>query len=335
MSKVVCFGELMVRLTAPDRELLVQARGLDLNFGGAEANVAIGLANLGHRAAMITRLPDNALGEAAIQHLRRYGVDVTGVARTPGRMGLYFIEQGAGIRASSVLYDREDSSFALAGAADFDWDRLLEDADILHVSGVTPALGQRSADAVVAAAEAARARNVRVSFDGNYRSQLWARWDGDPRAILTEVVRRADIMFGNHRDISLLLDHKFSGEGPERRREAAMAAFDAFPNLQTLASTARHIEDSGAHRIAARIDTREGAVQTDEVALADIVDRIGAGDAFAAGVLHGLFSQKDLETTARYGLALTCLKHMLPGDVSLFGQADIDAFLGGERDVRR
>jgi 2-dehydro-3-deoxygluconokinase len=140
---------------------------------------------------------------------------------------------------------------------------------------------------------------------------------------------------GNHRDISLLLDHEFSGEGPERRREAAMAAFDAFPNLQTLASSARHIEDSGAHRIAARIDTRKQAVQTDEIALTDIVDRIGAGDAFAAGVLHGLLGNKDVETSARYGLALTCLKHMLPGDVSLFGQADIDAFLAGERDVRR
>ncbi len=335
MRKVVCFGELMVRLTAPDRELLVQSRRLDLNFGGAEANVAVGLANLGHQAAMVSRFPDNALGEAAVQHLRRYGVDVTGVARTPGRMGLYFIEQGTGIRASSVLYDREDSSFALASATDFDWGRLLDGADILHLSGVTPALGQRSADAAIAAAEAAKAKGVRVSFDGNYRAQLWSKWDGEPRAILSELVRRTDIMFGNHRDISLVLDHKFSGEGPDRRREAAMAAFDAFPNLQTIASTARHIEDSGAHRIAARIDTREEAAQTDEIALADIVDRIGAGDAFAAGVLHGLLGDKDLETSARYGLALTCLKHMLPGDVSLFSQADIDAFLAGERDVRR
>src|SRR5207248_1754889 len=168
-----------------------------------------------------------------------------------------------------------------------------------------------------------------------YRAQLWQRWDSGPKAILGELVAKADILFGNHRDISLLLGREFGGEGPERRREAALAAFDAFPDLHWIASTARHIEESGAQRIAARIDTREQASQTDEVVLSEMVDRIGAGDAFAAGVLHGLLGDKDLGTTVRYGLALACLKHTLPGDASLFTQADIDAFSAGERDVRR
>ena len=174
-----------------------------------------------------------------------------------------------------------------------------------------------------------------ISFDGNYRAQLWSRWDSDPAAILGELVGQADILFGNHRDISLLLGRAFSGDGPERRREAAEAAFAAFPGLKLIASTARHVTDADTHRIAARLDGRDGFAQTDEVVVAGIVDRIGAGDAFAAGILHGMLNGHDLDRTVHAGLALTCLKHSLPGDASLFGERDIAAFLAGELDVRR
>jgi 2-dehydro-3-deoxygluconokinase len=334
-GKVVCFGELLVRLATPGRELLLQSGSLDICIGGAEANVAVGLACLGHETAMVSRVPDNALGRAAVQHLRGHGVTTEGVGTGSGRMGLYFLSQGAGLRPSSILYDRENSAFALAGPGEFDWDLLLEGAELLHLSGITPALGPRSAEAALAAAEAARSKGVRISFDGNYRAQLWQRWDGDANAILSELVAKADILFGNHRDISLLLGSDFGGEGAERRREAAVAAFDAFPNLQLIASTARQIEECDRHRIAARMDSRDTAFQTEEVIVAGIVDRIGAGDAFAAGVLHGMLTGQDLKTTARSGLALTCLKHSLPGDAGLFDQSDIDTFLSGEMDVRR
>ena len=173
MGRIACFGELLLRLTAPGRELLLQTGRLDVHVGGAEANVAIGLARLGHDAAMISRLPGNALGEAALGHLRRYGVATDGVAAGPGRMGLYFLSPGAGLRASDIVYDREGSSFALAGPGDFDWETLLAGVDLLHLSGITPALGPNSAEAAIAAAEAARARGIPVSFDGNYRAQLW------------------------------------------------------------------------------------------------------------------------------------------------------------------
>ena len=334
-AEVVCFGELLLRLTAPGRELLLQNGRLDVHVGGAEANVAVALACLGHQTAMVSRVPDNPLGEAAIRYLRRYGVSVDGVARGAGRMGLYFQSVGAGLRPSSIVYDRDGSSFALAERQDFDWDRLLEGAELLHLSGITPALGQRSADAALAAAEAARSRGIKISFDGNYRAQLWQRWASDPKAMLCELVGNADILFGNHRDISLLIGRDFGGDGEARRREAAEAAFEAFPQLRLIASTARHIDDADRHRIAARIDKGDGSFQTEEVVVAGIVDRIGTGDAFAAGVLHGVLSGADQERTARYGLALACLKHSLPGDASLFTQADIDAFLAGELDVRR
>lgn len=335
MGKIVCFGELLLRLTAHGRELLLQSGRLDVHVGGAEANVAVGLACLGHQTAMVSRVPANALGDAAIGYLRRYGVSVDGLARADGRMGLYFQSVGAGLRPSSIVYDREWSAFALAGKEDFDWDRLLDGADLLHLSGITPALGSLSAGAALAAANAARSRGIKISFDGNYRAQLWQRSKSDPKPILCELVGKADVLFGNHRDISLLLGREFSGQGEERRREASEAAFEAFPNLELIASTARHVDDADRHRISGRVDTRDRGFQTDDVTLCGIVDRIGSGDAFAVGVLHGALSGATHEEMGRYGLALACLKHSLPGDASLFTQADIDAFLDGELDVRR
>ncbi len=335
---IVFFGELLIRLSSPGRTLLMQTPSLDLHVGGAEANVAIGLANLGHATRMVSAVPDNALGRGAVAAVRGQGVDTSGVITYDGRMGLYFLAPGAGLRASEIVYDRAGSSFATAPADAFDWPKLLAGASRLHLSGITPALGPVSAAAALAAAEAATALGVPVSFDGNYRARLWEAWDSNPRAILSALIGHADILFGNHQDVGLLLGHGFEGEGEDRRRAAAVAAFAAFPRLKLIASTARHTEDADRHRISARIDSRDGHVQTEEVLVSGIVDRIGAGDAFAAGVLHGLSSVQnrgDIAYAARIGLALGCLKHTLPGDASLFGQGDIDAFLAGSLDVRR
>jgi 2-dehydro-3-deoxygluconokinase len=334
-GRFVAFGEIMLRMSPPGRELLMQTPKLDVWIAGAEANVATGLARLGHDVAMASAVPDNDLGRAAIAGLRAQGVDCAGVGFGEGRMGLYFVTSGAGMRATDVIYDRAGSVFAEAPAGSWNWEKLLAGADRLHLSGITPALGPGPAETAIAAAEAATARGIPVSFDGNFRARLWERWDGDPRAILSQIVAHADIMFGNHRDIALLLGRDFSGDGEDRRREAAAAAFAAFPRLELISSTARHVEDADRHRLSARIDARGDHVQTDEVAIAGIVDRIGAGDAFAVGVLHALRGGGDIADAARTGQALTCLKHSLPGDASLFRQADIDAYLVGGLDVRR
>ena len=335
MAKFLAFGEIMLRLSPPGRELLLQTPKLDVWVAGAEANVVTQLARLGHDVGMVTMVPDNDLGRAATATLRGHGVDTARIAVGGERMGLYFVTSGAGLRATEVIYDRAWSSFAEAPASAWDWDALLAGVDRFHLSGITPALGPVPADSARAAVEAATQRGIPVSFDGNWRGKLWERWDSNPRAILTELVAHADLMFGNHRDIALLLGRDFSGDAEDRRREAAEAAFDAFPRLQTIASTARHIEHVDLHRLSARIDTRAAHVQTDEVVLAGIVDRIGGGDAFAAGVLHGLRSGEDIGEVARIGLALAALKHSLSGDASLFRQADIDAYLAGGLDVRR
>ncbi len=332
---ILGFGELLLRLSPPGRRLMVQAQSLDLAVGGAEANVLAGLAALGNPAAMLSVVPDSPLGRLATAELRARGIDTARVATAPGRMGLYFLEQGQGLRASAITYDRAGSSFALAAARDFDFAGALDGAALLHLSGITPALGPKSARAALAAAEAAQAAGVPVSFDGNYRAQLWDAWDSDPRGVLNELVGSATVLFGNHRDISLLLGRDFSGEGAERRREAAEAAFAAFPSLELIASTARHVVDADHHRIAARVDLRGAEHQTAQVDVTGIVDRIGTGDAFAAGVLDQWLRGGDVRAMAETAQALAALKHSLPGDMPIFSRADVEAFLGGARDVRR
>jgi len=331
----LAFGEIMLRLSPPGRELLMQTPKLDVWIAGAEANVAGALARLGHDVAIASAVPDNDLGRSAITTLRGAGVDTRGIQLRGDRMGLYFVSSGAGMRATEVIYDRAYSSFAETPNAAWDWDRLLDGVDRLHLSGITPALGPVPAQSAIAAADAAAERGIPISFDGNWRGKLWERWDSDPRGILTRLVEQADLLFGNHRDIALLLGRDFASGGEERRREAVEAAFAAFPKLQTIASTARHVEHVDLNRLSARVDTRTDSAQTDEVVLAGIVDRIGGGDAFAAGVLHALRRGEDVAAAARTGLALAALKHSLPGDACLFRQEDIDAYLAGGLDVRR
>jgi 2-dehydro-3-deoxygluconokinase len=340
MMEVLCFGEILLRLSAPNRELLLQSPHLTIKVGGAEANVAVGLANLGHRVGVASVVPDSSLGRAAIGELSRYRVDVSNIklcrnTNPPSRMGLYFMEAGAGQRASNIIYDRTHSAFADAAQDSFDWPTILTGVKRLHLSGITPALGNNAFSHAFAAALAAREAGVAISFDGNYRASLWDAWDSNPRASLTKLIAHADILFGNHKDISLLLGHQFTSTGATRRREAALAAFNAFPQLKLVASTSRDIVSTDTHHVAARIDSRENAWQTEPAFVSNIVDRIGAGDAFAAGVLHGYLNGCHEQDMLNFGLALTCLKHSLPGDASLFKQADIDLFLVGNKDVRR
>ena len=333
--QVAALGEILVRLATSDKKLLRTATSLDVTVAGAEANVIAALSSLGHSTRMISRLPDGDLGELARGTLRMAGIDCRHIATAEGRMGLYFLTPGAGLRASDILYDRADSVFALAGSDDFEWDDCLAGITHLHLSGVTPALGPRSAQLALHAAHQAKKRGIVVVFDGNYRASLWNKWDSNPRNILNQLVGSADIFFGNHRDVSLLLDRQFDGDGADRRRHAAEAIMTAFPNLTLVASTARTVVDANHNRISVRVDTPDQCHQTNEVQLNTIVDRIGAGDAFAAGILHGMLTGADLKRTAHYGLALTCLKHSIPGDFALVTRKNLEEFTIDASDVKR
>ena len=332
---VVCFGDMLLRLSPECGTPLAQANRLELNVGGAEANVAAALASLGRPARMLTVLPDNALGRRALAALRGAEVDTAFVTAAPGRMGLYYFEPPAGPRAGHVVYDRAGSAFAEAEPAQFDFAAALEGAAMLHMSGITPALGPKGCALAEAAVEAAAESGVPVCFDGNFRGNLWAAWPCDPRERLLPLVAQASVLFGNHRDISLLLGREFGGEGSDRRREATEAAFAEFPRLETIASTSRQVIDAGHHRLAARVDRRDGGWQTDELRITGIVDRIGTGDAFAAGVLHRLLAGADAREAAESGLALAALKHGIAGDMTLLPAVELEAFHTGGADVRR
>ena len=336
-GQVVCFGEVLVRLAAPENELLLQSPSLKVCFGGAEANVAVSLARFGHSARMLSVLPDNGLGQAAIDELRRHGVDTGGVARIPGRMGLYFLTPGAGQRAAQVLYDRADSAFC-RGVGAIDWEAALQGASWLHVSGVTAAIGPDTAGAAVDAVRAARRLGLTVSMDCNYRATLWQAWNGDAPAILSEMLSQADLVFGDHRDIALVLKTA-APEGLEAeglRRWAAERAFKAWPNLKRLACTDRVQHTVNHHDLTGFLFSRQGAWRTESRPLNPIIDRIGGGDAFAAGVIHGLLAGLSEAETLDFAVAAAALKHTIPGDFNLATLADVEALLSASGlDVRR
>lgn len=331
MSRFVCFGEILIRLSAPGRELLLQTPRLDAHYGGAEANVAISLARFGHDARMATVLPDNALAQAVLGELRRYNVDVSHIATGPGRMGLYFFTPGAGQRPADIVYDRTGSALSAARADAIDWKAALAGADWLHVSGVTPALNKATADLTLNAMRSARAAGVKVSYDANYRAKLWEARGDDPRPTLDALFSEADLAFAEARDIALATGQR-AGNGDE----AAAIAFARYPNLQRIAATARNVVSADHHELAAVTFTRVGATRTRTHAVTGIVDRIGGGDAFAAGLLHGLASGSPDQETLDFALGAACLKHFIPGDFNLSSIEDVRFYLSSAgSDVRR
>jgi 2-dehydro-3-deoxygluconokinase len=335
-TRIVCFGELLVRLSSPDGEQLWQSPSLNVHFGGAEANVAVSLARFGHDTAMVSIVPPNAIGAAAVAELRRHGVGTSGIVEGPGRMGLYFLTPGAVSRPSAVLYDRTGSSFALAAPATIDWTPVLRGARWLHLSGIASALGERAAAANQRAADAALALGVAVSFDGNYREQLWAASGGDAPRLLRAMLATAEIAFVDERDIALVLGADFTGDALERRRTAAKAAFAAFPRLQTICSTIRDVDSVQRQRLGGVLFTRTREFQSRTHSLDGIVDRVGAGDAFTAGILHGRSAGLDDQATLELGVAAAVLKHSIRGDFNLVSLRDVEHLVGAKSpDIRR
>lgn len=333
-GRTVCFGELLVRLSSPAGQMLLQSPGLEVCVGGAEANVAASLAQYGRAVGMVSALPENALGRGARDRLRAYGVDTGAIVFRPGRMGLYFLTPGAVLRPSEIIYDRAGSVFAQAEPGLFDWPALLAGAGWLHVSGVSPAIGPQAAQAVLAAVRAARAMGVRVAFDGNYRASMWTLQGNDGAEVLFELMANADLAFADQRDIALVLKQPALAHA-DRRDEAAQAAFAAFPHLGALAATVRTQHSVDRHTMAATLHTREGAIGTKGRDISGIVDRIGGGDAFAAGFLHGVQGGWTQTATLEFALAAAVMKHSIAGDVNLATEAQVRSAWEGSLDVRR
>jgi len=334
---VLCFGEMLLRLASPAGEMLLQTPQLQAGFGGAEVNVAVSLARLGQPAAMLTVLPDNPLGLAAIAALRSHGVDTSRVLVVPGRMGLYFLAPGAVSRPSEVTYDRAGSAFAEAELTGLPWRDLLRDIAWLHVSGVTPATGPKGAEGALACMRAAAAAGAPASFDGNFRGKMWNAWGGDASAILGELISYAQLAFVDDRDIALVLGQSFDKRDPlQRRREAAKAAFTRFPRLQCVASTIRAPLSANRHDLSALMIDRGGREITSRPRqLEGIVDRVGGGDAFAAGLLYARLDGRDDQSALDFALAASCLKHSIAGDFNLASAAEVERSMVEDLDVKR
>jgi 2-dehydro-3-deoxygluconokinase len=323
-ATVLCFGEILLRLSSPNKEVLLQSARFDAQVGGAEANVAVSLSKFGHAAAMVSTLPESPLARACAGELRRHGVQTDAIRFREGRMGLYFLTHGAGHRPAEVLYDRAGSAFAVASADAYDWNALLTGCSWLHVSGITPAVSDAAGEAALAAMTAARQRGVKISFDCNFRARVWAARAKQAPAVLRKLCEPADLIFGDERDFTFM----FEGD--------ADAAFAACKNLQFVACTSRARHSADTQEISGSLRSRRDTYTTRPYSLYGIVDRIGAGDAFAAGVLHGLIRSFDPQKTIDFATAAAVLKHSIHGDFNLVGAADVELLLSEHRtDVRR
>lgn len=330
-GRLVCFGEMLVRLSAPQGETLLQTPVLSGHIGGAEANVAICVSRLGGAAAMATVLPDNPLGHAARDELRRHGVDVSAVRFAQGRMGLYFLTPGAVLRPSEIIYDRAGSSFAEHAAA-APVIAALDGAAMLHISGITPAVSGNAGEVALAAVAAANQKEIPVSFDGNYRSKLWEARRESGAPILRRLLEGASLAFVDERDIALVLGETFADRGA-----ACAAAFRAFPRLQRIAATTRTTHAVDAFSLGATLHHREGTLtQAKPLELGNVVDRIGGGDAFAGGLIHGLLKDWAADDALDFALYTAAAKHGQLGDASHAREAQIRALMGNDsKDVRR
>ena len=327
MSDVIAFGEAMVRLAPPHFQRLEQARSLDVEIGGAELNTAAGLVRLGRSAAWVSRLPDNALGRLVANRVREIGVSDRFVQLADdGRCGLYFLEFGAAPRPSSILYDRKDSSASRAQRGTFDWPAILQGARWLHVSGITPALGPGAAEAADEAMRAARAAGVKVSFDLNYRAKLWSSQQA--AEVMKRLLPLVDVLIASDADAEQL----FGITGGDFA-EVAEGLVERF-GVKVVAGTRREAPLVWRNRFAA-VGYSEGQLFQSEWYEVEIVDRLGAGDALAAGLIHGLLDG-DLKKGLQYGAAMGALKHTIPGDLPWLSKDEIEsAVQGGSLRIRR
>lgn len=338
-TRVVSFGEIMLRLKSPGFERLFQTPHLEATFGGGEANVAVSLANFGADAAFVTVLPKNEIGDACVAELRRYGVDTSLIARGSGRMGIYFLENGANQRASQVIYDRANSAIALAKPGAIDWPKVFAGASWFHITGITPAISQSAADLSMEAVRAAKAAGLTVSCDFNYRGKLWKYGKTAPE-VMTELVKFVDVGIANEEDcqksLGVKLDVKVEGGQLDKGAYQSLTekVLRQFPNLKMITITLRESHSADSNDWSACLNTREQFLLSRKYPINDIVDRVGGGDSFAAGLIYGLISGRKPEDALNFAVAASCLKHSILGDFNLVTLAEVEKLAGGDASGR-
>ena len=339
MPKAVTFGEIMLRLSPPGFERLLQSPLLQATFGGGEANVAVSLAQFGLESWYVTRLPPHALGDAVIRALRAEGVRTDAILRGGTRLGVYFTEMGASQRPSTVIYDRADSAIADLAPGQVDWPRVFGGAHWFHVTGITPALGSRAAECTQEAISAARAARLRISIDLNFRRKLWT--EAQAQSVMRPLVRDVDLVIANEEDLQACLGVRVPGADVtsgaldlEGYRSAARTVASEF-GVRMVAITLRESRSASDNGWSAVLWDQPSKVfhrsQHFEVRL---VDRIGGGDSFAAGLIYGLLTERPTEAALRFGVAASALKQTIPGDFNRVSIEEVDRLAGGDASGR-
>ena len=333
--KILTFGEIMLRLKAPGQERFFQSPMLEATFGGGEANVAVSLANYGMDAAYMSVLPNNSIADECIKDLRKFGVDVSRVQRGPGRMGIYYLEGGANQLPSKVVYDREYSAIALAKPGDIDWESAFKGIDWFHITGITPAISESAMELSIESVKEAKARNITVSCDLNYRKNLW-KYGKRAAEVMRELANYVDVAIANEEDVqkSLEITVDVNVESGELDRSKYKALGDKvlakYPNMKMIAITLRESKSADANGWAACLNDRETFYESKRYMITDIVDRVGGGDSFGGGLIYGLNTYDNKQQALEYAVAASCLKHSIIGDFNRVGVSDVEKLVGGD-----
>ena len=333
MAKVVTMGEIMLRLSTPGYEKFIQADTFDINYGGGEANVAVSLANYGHQASFVTKVPSNPIGECAVAALRKYNVDTTHIARGGERLGIYYLETGASMRASNVVYDRAHSSIAEADASDFDFNAMFDGADWFHFTGITPAISDKAALLTEAALKAAKAKNVTVSCDLNFRKKLWS--SEKAQKVMTNLMQYVDVCIGNEEDAQKVLGFT-PGNTDVTSGSLELAGYEDIFKQMTDRFGFRYVVSSLRESYSASDNGWSAAIYDGKEFYHSrkyevrIVDRVGGGDSFAGGLICGLLDGRNYKDALEFAVAASALKHTIPGDFNLVTRADVETLMGGD-----
>jgi len=332
-KKVVTLGEIMLRLSTPDFKRFVQADTFDITYGGGEANVAAALCNYGLNGTFVTKVPDSPIGQSAINHLRRYGVDTQFIVRGGNRLGIYFLETGAAMRASQVVYDRAGAAIAEVELNEFDFDKIFEGASWFHTTGITPALSDKAAALTEAALKAAKAKGITTSIDLNYRKKLWSKEKA--REVMTRLCQYVDVCIGNEEDADTTLGFK-AKDTDVTKGELDLEGFkDVFRqmkekfNFKYIASSLRESHSASDNGWSALVYDGTDFYHTKKYEVR-IVDRVGSGDSFASGFIFGLVTGMPMPEAAEFGVAASALKHTIPGDINHATLNDVKQLMKGD-----
>ncbi|MCH5714946.1 sugar kinase [Niabella hibiscisoli] len=336
-KKVVTLGEIMLRLSTPGFQRFVQSDSFDVTYGGGEANVAVALSNYGLNGVFVSKVPDNAIGQSAINHLRRYGVDTQHVALGGERLGIYFLETGASMRASQVIYDRAGASIADVDASEFNWDAIFEGADWFHTTGITPALSDKAAALTEAALKAAKERGITTSIDLNYRKKLWSKEKA--QSVMTELCKYVDVCIGNEEDAETTLGFKAAHSDITKGELNLDGYKDVIRQMKEkfgfkyIASSLRESYSASDNGWSALVSDGNEFYHTRKYDVR-IVDRVGSGDSFASGLIYGLVTGMSMADSAEFGVAASALKHTIPGDLNHATLSDVKTLMKGDASGR-